>query len=239
MQPQRYTAEERELFEQEVAQALRAEVSSMREEEIKTAARRAAMRELEQQREVLREDLDDQVVAITEEPDDLRAIANREAPSKVLLGIVLLLLLLFTLAVFNRLPWLTRASASGDQGAVPADNESFNSILGAPAAPPSQPSPLVSVPPSPSPLVSPSPSPVQVAILPHTGVDDSAVNEYFIHPLFGRFYWDHGGSQRFGRPTSPLLVIDGRQLQMFEHAQFEYRPEYAGTPEEVQVVPLP
>ncbi len=153
MQPQRYTPEERDLFEQEVAQALRAEVPTMREEEIRTAARRAASRELEQQREVLREDLDDQVVAITEEPADLRAIANREAPSKVLLGVVLLLLLLFTLAVFNRLPWLTSASASGNQRAVATDNDSFNAILGAPAAPASQPSPLASPLPSPSPIV--------------------------------------------------------------------------------------
>ena len=132
MEPQRYTPDEQALFERELEQNLRAELPNMREEEIKAAARRAAAREVEQQREVLREDLGDQVTAITEEPADLRRVANREAPSKLLLGLVLLLLLLFTLAVLDRFPWMSAQAFSGRQSA--ASNDALTAILGDAAA---------------------------------------------------------------------------------------------------------
>ncbi len=242
MDSQRYTPEEQALFEQEVEQNLRRDVPSMREEEIKAAAQRASSRELEQQRDALRGQLDDQVVAITEEPDDLRAAANREAPSKLLLGVMLLLLLLFTLAVFDRLPWLASARASGDVRAVASNDDAINAILGAGAAaspPLATPLPTASPAPVAQAAPSPSPSPVVVATLPQTGIDDQASNDFVVDPLFGRFYWDHGGIERFGRATGPLMMVDGRQAQTFEHARFEYWPEYANTPRAVQIVPLP
>lgn len=244
MDSQRYTPEEQELFEQEVEQNLRKDVPSMREEEIKAAAQRASARELEQQRDALRGQLDDQVVAITEEPADLRAAANREAPSKLLLGIMLLLLLLFTLAVFDRLPWLANARASGDVRPVGSNDDAINAILGAGAAagPPlaspasiASPDLVAQAPPVPA----PSPSPPAVATLPQTGIDDAASNHYPVDPLFGRFYWDHGGIKRFGRATGPLMTVNGRQVQTFQYAQLEYKPEYAGTSQAMQIVPRP
>lgn len=242
MDSQRYTPEEQKLFEQEVEQNLRRDVPSMREEEIRAAAQRASARELEQQRDALRGQLDDQVVAITEEPADLRAAANREAPSKLLLGIMLLLLLLFTLAVFDRLPWLANARASGDVRPVGSNDDAINAILGAgtAAGPPlASPTPIASpdlvaqAPPV------PAPSPPAAATLPQTGIDGAASNDYPVDPLFGRFYWDHGGIERFGHATGPLMTANGRQVQTFQYAQLEYRPEYAGTSQAMRIVPHP
>jgi len=260
MEPQGYTPEERTLFEQEVEQILRNELPTVREEEVRAAARRAAARELEQQREVLRDELDDEVVAITEEPADLRAVANRQAPSKVLLGAVLLLLLLFTLAVFGRLPSALAAFGTDTTQSAPATNTignaPFDTILGAGGSP----VPAITVTPSTtannstlwlpgssmhssfvpgsSASASPaaaSPSPatssrIQVAMLPHTGIDST---DLFVDPLFGHAYWRHGGVQRFGRATSTTSVVNGRQTQTFQHARFEYRPEHAGTPDAI------
>jgi hypothetical protein len=239
MEPQRYTSDEQALFEQELEQNLRTEVPTMREEEIKAAARRASARELEQQREALRGELDDEVVAVTEEPSDLRAEANREAPSKVLLGIMLLLLLLFTLAVFDRLPWAS-ARASDRQQAVPPNNGTLTTILGdaaaSPALQPSTPPSSASPVPSFSPVPPFSPPAVQAAMLPQTGGNELLLtDQHLVDPLFGHFYWDHGGVRVFGRPTSPLLSNDGRQVQMFEHARFEYWPNDVDVPVHVEM----
>lgn len=249
MEPQRYTPEERHLFEQEVEQILRTELPGVREEEVRTAARRAAARELEQQRDVLRDQLDDQVVAITEEPADLRAAANRQAPSKVLLGAVLLLLLLFTLAVLGRLPNALAAFGSGSSArsaqASNTNTTSFTSALGAGAA---SGAPIANATPTPSATRSASgqanasavPSTAapsaslrpRMAMLPQTGVDTT---DLFVDPLFGQVYWQQGGPQRFGRATSALITVNGQQTQTFEHARFVYRPEHAGTPDAVVI----
>ncbi len=257
MQPQRYTPEERHLFEQEVEQILRTELPTVREEEVRAAARRAAARELEQQRELLRDELEDEVVAITEEPADLRAAANRQAPSKVLLGAVLLLLLLFTLAVFGRLPSALAAFGDSATPSAPAantiGNDPFDAILGAggspvpaittvptttanaPSATGNTPGAARTNPSTAAQSSVPVPnasSRVQVAMLPHTGMEST---DLFVDPLFGHAYWRHGGAQRFGRATSSLVTVNGRQTQTFEHARFEYRPEHAGTPAAIHI----
>ena len=135
MEPQGYSSQERTLFEQEVEQILRTELPTVREEEVRAAARRAAARELEQQRDLLRGELNDEVVAITDEPADQRAVAAREAPSKLLLGGVLLLLLLFALAVWGRLPWSASAlGAPGTGRASMGGTNDYEAILGAPGA---------------------------------------------------------------------------------------------------------
>jgi hypothetical protein len=258
MEPQGYTPNERNLFEQEVEQILRTELPTVREEEVRAAARRAAARELEQQREVLRDELDDEVVAITEEPADLRAAANRQAPSKVLLGVVLLLLLLFTLAVLGRLPRALAAFGNGATPSAPAANTTgnapFDAILGAGgasavpaitaspsttanasaimASTPATAQTSASTPPRSSAPVPNASSRVRVAMLPHTGISST---DLFVDPLFGHAYWQHGGVQRFGHPTSSLITMNEQQTQTFEHARFEYRPEHAGTPDAIHI----
>ena len=51
-----------------------------------------------------------------------------------------------------------------------------------------------------------------------------------------RSYWErHGGLRIFGYPLSEEFVENGRTVQYFERARFEYHPEHAGTPYEVQL----
>lgn len=246
MEPQGYSSQDRSLFEQEVEQILRTELPMVREEEVRAAARRAAARELEQQRDVLRGELNDEVVAITDEPADQRAVAAREAPSKLLLGGVLLLLLLFALAVWGRLPWSARAlEASGTERASVGGTNDYEAILGAPDAANNDAAigafavPPGGTPAAPavggaaaSPTTVVSASPPQAALLPQTGV---ATGELFVDPLFGHAYWRQGGVKRFGRPTGAVVRADGGYAQTFEHARFEYRPEHAGTPDAIHI----
>lgn len=61
------------------------------------------------------------------------------------------------------------------------------------------------------------------------------------HSLGGRFlaYWDsHGGLAQFGLPLTEEVTEGGLTVQWFERARFEYHPEYAGTPAEVELTQL-
>ncbi|WP_298816433.1 L,D-transpeptidase [Chloroflexus sp.] len=49
------------------------------------------------------------------------------------------------------------------------------------------------------------------------------------------FWRANGQLHTFGMPISEELVIDGRIVQYFERARFEYHPEYAGKPQQVQL----
>ncbi|MEF3275844.1 MAG: L,D-transpeptidase [Chloroflexus sp.] len=49
------------------------------------------------------------------------------------------------------------------------------------------------------------------------------------------FWRTNGQIHTFGMPISEELVIDGRIVQYFERARFEYHPEYVGTPQQVQL----
>jgi hypothetical protein len=52
---------------------------------------------------------------------------------------------------------------------------------------------------------------------------------------FKRFWEAAGGLRAFGYPISEEFQEEGRTVQYFERARFEYRPEAAGTPDEVQL----
>jgi hypothetical protein len=181
-----------------------------------------------------------------EDPADQRAVATSEAPSKLLLGGVLLLLLLFALAVWGRLPWSPSAlGAPGTGRASSAGASDYEAILGAPGTsfPPaatgafavsSSGTPGASAADAASASSPPaaSASPPQAALLPQTGV---ATGDLFVDPLFGQAYWRQGGMKRFGRPTSALIHTDDGYMQTFEYARFAYRPEHAGTLDAIQV----
>ncbi|MGB9737317.1 L,D-transpeptidase family protein [Chloroflexus sp.] len=49
------------------------------------------------------------------------------------------------------------------------------------------------------------------------------------------FWRANGQLHTFGMPITEELVVDGRIVQYFERARFEYHPEYAGTPQQVQL----
>ena len=68
-----------------------------------------------------------------------------------------------------------------------------------------------------------------------------AVHIYFAetqHSIRGAFYpfWrDHGALARFGYPISEEMQENGLTVQYFERARFEFHPEVAGTPSEIQL----
>ncbi len=233
MAQDRYTAAEQALFERELENKLRAELPSVREEEIKAAAQRAAERELEQRRVMLRDELDSEVAETTaESPTVLRDEANREAPSKLVVGLILLILLLFLLVVYNRgrVPGLGGAS---DRSRTAAAAEGPGGAL----------APILS-----GPLATPGALTAQGANgavnsqigtgLPNAGGVDARNGipsiDPNINPIFVPFYYEHDGLRVFGRPIGPLQVVNGRQVQWFERTRLEHWPEYVGSPYEVQ-----
>jgi len=56
-----------------------------------------------------------------------------------------------------------------------------------------------------------------------------------VAPRFAAAYEQLGGLRRLGLPISPLLILDGREVQWFERARVEYWPELSGTPYEFQI----
>lgn len=56
---------------------------------------------------------------------------------------------------------------------------------------------------------------------------------HHISPTFAEYWEDNGGIAAFGYPLSEPLVEDGRPVQYFERARFEWHEELAGTPFEV------
>jgi hypothetical protein len=230
MAEERYTAEEQALFDHEFRKKLDSELPSVREEEIKAAAQRAAELELEQQREAISDQLDSEVVSATvDSARDARAEANREAPSKLVVGLVLLLLLLFLLAIMGRLPGFGNAGAGSASGNNAV--QSFSPVLGGdgpvatPVAPAGQSGLAVANDQTGRGLPNPG---AEVVPTVAPGIDPN------ISQLFVPFYLQHDGLRVFGRSISPLLNVNGRQVQWFERTRLEHWPEYAGTPYEVQ-----
>lgn len=230
MDDERYTAEEQALFDRELERQLRAELPSLREEEIKAAAQRAAALELEQRRDALREELDSEVeVTASESPTELRKEANREAPSKLIVGLILLILLLFILAVTNRLPFGRTGSAANAADAAAQGAGSLTAQLtNGPTA-------------TPLGLTTGAGQQVgsQTGRGPASEGDVDALGSIpgidgNVSQLFLPYYNQHGGVRIFGYPISQLMTVNGRQVQWFERARLEYWPEYQSSAYEVQ-----
>ena len=56
-----------------------------------------------------------------------------------------------------------------------------------------------------------------------------------LHYGFLRYFDTRGGLDIFGYPISEELTENGFTAQYFQRARFEYHPEHAGTPYEVQL----
>ena len=52
---------------------------------------------------------------------------------------------------------------------------------------------------------------------------------------FLRFWRENGGVMIFGYPIGEETFEDGRIVQYFERARFEYHPEFLGSPEQIQI----
>lgn len=212
MAEQPYNPDEQALFEREFEQRLREELPHLREEEIRAAAQRAAARELELRRELLREQLESEVEeTAAEDPETMREEANREAPSKLLIGIILLILLLFLLAALGRLPTF------GSGEAMPA-------LAGSPLQPQFA---------SPEATLTARDRLSEDAPIgranPDAGTNVAFGEERAASPPIGAMFqpfYDYNGALRiFGYPLSPVIEVRGRQVQWFERARMEYWPE--------------
>jgi hypothetical protein len=53
---------------------------------------------------------------------------------------------------------------------------------------------------------------------------DFAQTDLRVDPLFEAFYTKYGGEQLFGRPISPLLTLEDKQVQWFEYMRLEHLP---------------
>jgi len=205
---------ERARYERELDNALRAELGSDRYDELKAAARHAARQYIHRQRIASRQPCDDEEHS-SATGVDLRDEANRKAPSKLLIGLILLLLLLFLLAVVDRLPSFG-SRASNATSAIAAGRQSrLQPKLAGPTA-------TAIAPAGRGPGVTGS------TIEGVQGIDPN------VSELFAPYYAAHNGTRVFGLPISPLLEHNGRQAQWFERARLEYRPEYRGTPFEIE-----
>jgi hypothetical protein len=225
-----YSDEEQALFEREVERKLRSELPSVREEEIKAAAHRAAQRELELHRDELRDQLDSEVEeTAAESPRELREEANRETPSKLLIGVILLILLLLLLAATNRLPGFGQRQGDAGNASANSAGDALAGILSGPTA-------------TPVGGVQGASTDVNSQIgrgLPNAGEVDGlnsvvAPATLPVDPLFEQFYNERGGVPIFGLPLSPVVTVNGRRVQWFERARLEYWPEYENTPYRIQ-----
>lgn len=83
----------------------------------------------------------------------------------------------------------------------------------------------------PFPTVAPFPTSTYARYFPQTG--------HSVSYAFLRFFDTHGGLDNFGYPISQEMTIQRptgpRTVQYFQRARFEYHPEQAGTPYEVQL----
>lgn len=231
MAQERFVPEREPDFERDVSKRVDAELPRVREEEYKAAVERAAALEIEQRREALREELQSEVAdTSTESVIDRREEANREAPSKLVVGIVLLILLLFILAVTGRLPVFGRAPTDANAAAANNANQPLNPILGSGQA---------------TPVGGLSAESANNTVnsqtgrgLPNAGGVDGLNSipgiDPNISPLFAQYYVEHDGLRLFGLPLSPVVTVNGRQVQWFERARLEYWPEHQGTLYEIQ-----
>lgn len=236
MAQERYVPEEQPDFDRDVQIRAEEELRRVREEEYKAAVERAATARVEQQREMLREELQSEVAdTSTESAGDRREEASREAPSKLMLAIVLLILLLFIMAITGRLSLFRGASADANAAANAASgtgsaNGAFQPILGGAQATPVGGGAAQAV-------QNGAANPVGRGLPNAGGVD--GVNSIpsldpNINPLFAQYYLERDGLRVFGLPISPLVTVNGRQVQWFERTRLEYWPEYEDTPYRIQ-----
>ncbi|HZG69235.1 MAG TPA: hypothetical protein VEZ12_21050, partial [Herpetosiphonaceae bacterium] len=111
-----FSPEDRALFDAEVRRLREQELPRAREEEIKAAAKRVVERDMAAERELYHEDLDDEVARVASPSAAAeRSKAGREAPSKVLILVIVLILLSFILAATGGLRSLFAGSARVEQ----------------------------------------------------------------------------------------------------------------------------
>ncbi|HEX2184681.1 MAG TPA: SpoIID/LytB domain-containing protein, partial [Chloroflexota bacterium] len=184
-------------------------------------------------------------------PDKLVARFNRERPN----GVSQLWSTNFDLK------WTTLDAVSQTQGivplppAVPAPGTvpappveppqvAAPTATAAPAAPTEAPAQVPTQVPTPLPTATPGPVAHPEYTQPVPARPDGPTNRYVpetghnIGGAFLRFYDERGGLSLFGHPRTEEILEDGRTVQYFQRARFEYHTDKVGTPYEVQLTLL-
>ena len=205
-----FSPEDRALFDAEVERLRRQELPRAREEEIKAAAQRAVQRDLEQERESYREDLDSEVARVTvESVEDERAEARREAPSKLILLAFLLLVLFLVLAATGQLRAIFGAGARENERRLTAKGPLAAALSGPTTTPVGG-------------LVAGSGNPAAGGVDAPGSIVPLVAG---VDPLFWPYYAEHDGMRVFGLPLSQVEIVNGRRVQWFERARLEEWPE--------------
>ncbi len=231
-----YTPEELAEFDKEVARLRSEELPRVREEEMKAAAQRAVERDVEAQRDVYRDELDDEVeLASVELPAEERRAANRNVPEYIMLLLVVLLVLALI------------ASAVTGKGIGSFFNFS-TSRSAAPAATVAPLQPLLGGASNAASGAIGNPGGIAVGGRPASGDPNAGgvdgINSIVgpgnvtVDPQFWPFYSSHGGLPIFGLPLDVARTVNSRKVQWFERARLEYWPEHIGTENEVQAALL-
>ena len=224
-----FNPEDRARFEAEVERLRREELPRAREEEIKAAAQRAVQRDLEVERENYRDELDTEVERATAESvNEERAEARREAPSKLVMLAIFLILLIFILAATGRLRTFFGRGASEADARVGARG-GLAGILSGPTTTPVGGIAGGSL--AINPQFAGGGNPGAGGIDPPGAITPQVAG---VDPFFWPYYAAHDGLRVFGLPISPVTTVNGRTVQWFERARLEYWPEYAGAPYEIQ-----
>lgn len=211
------TPEDRALFEAEVARLRQQELPRARTEEIKAAALRAVERDLEAQRALFHDELDDEVAhAGVASFDDQQDEARREAPSKLLILAIVLILLFFILAATGGLRSLFAGNERAEQPRL-APKGALAGVLDGPTT---------------TPVGAPAGDPAAGGVDAPGSVPARVVEG--VDPLFATYYAEHDGLRLFGLPLSTALDVNGRRVQWFERTRLEHWPEFADTPYAIQ-----
>jgi SpoIID/LytB domain protein len=145
------------------------------------------------------------------------------------------------------LRWTTSEAVIQTQGAVPAPAPSPSEPAPSPTAPAatSQPAPAT---PTPAPTAAPTAVPTPVYYLemtqPAPARPAGPTSQYFeatghnVGGAFLTFFRERGGLDIFGYPRTEEILEDGRTVQYFQRARFEFHTDKAGTPYEVQLALL-
>jgi outer membrane protein assembly factor BamB len=113
------------------------------------------------------------------------------------------------------------------------DGHLYALVEGAPTptpAPAATPTPVPALPATPT----PAPLPTD-RVAPAPGALYFSETGHNVRGAFLTYFTSRGGLEQFGFPRTEEIVEDGRTVQYFQRARFEWFPEFAGTPYEVQL----
>ncbi|MBI3970487.1 MAG: SpoIID/LytB domain-containing protein [Chloroflexi bacterium] len=129
------------------------------------------------------------------------------------------------------LKWTTAEAVKQTQGEVPTSTPTPQSVQSTPSVPPSTPAPASTLTPV-FRLEMTQPAPERPSGPTNKYVPETGHN---VGGAFLGFYDERGGLDIFGYPRTEELLEDGKTVQYFQRAKFEFHVDKVGTPYEVQL----